>query len=312
MTRREPAASSDRNSSAAAARDPQPALDDDEVQARGSRCMPDQAELLAERREREVRVDRPGSAGCPSIVGRPAPRPVAEQPAAGERVQRLDDLVAGCRAGRERVEPDVDAGLDVGEEQVHQARAGDEQEEPDDDVADPAGRDVEQRQEHGEEEERRAEVALDDDDAEGDRPHRDHRGEVRQRRQPDRPDLGSTPRRGAAGSPTGSPARKTTRITLSSSDGWPLTGPIVRRQALAVDVVAEHERRAAAGRRRRPPTCTCRAAARHRADGDREGGGQAETTGPARPAGCSPRPSVPKAPDAGRPGPGAGAPSAAG
>ena len=53
-------------------------------------------------------------------------------------------------------------------------------------VARPAGRGVEQEQEHGEEEQRRAEVALDDDEAEGDRPHRHHRRQERQRRQRDR------------------------------------------------------------------------------------------------------------------------------
>ena len=42
----------------------------------------------------------PGSAGRPPIVGSPAPRPDAEQPAARERVQRLDGLVARRPAGR--------------------------------------------------------------------------------------------------------------------------------------------------------------------------------------------------------------------
>ena len=51
----------------------------------------------------------------------------------------------------------------------------------------PRRRHVEEDQEDGEEEERRAQVALDDDDREGDGPHRDHRREVRQGRQPERP-----------------------------------------------------------------------------------------------------------------------------
>ena len=72
-----PAASSDRKSSAADGGDPQPALDDDEVQAQ-DRDDADQAELLAERGQREVGVDLPGSAGLPATAaGRrrsPSPR----------------------------------------------------------------------------------------------------------------------------------------------------------------------------------------------------------------------------------------------
>ena len=60
----------------------------------------------------------------------------------------------------------------------------------DDDEADPRGRDVDEGEEDREEQQRRAEVALDDDDPEGDRPHHDHRREVRQRRQAKRPDPG--------------------------------------------------------------------------------------------------------------------------
>ena len=72
-----------------------------------------------------------------------------------------------------------------------------------------AGRRVEQRQEDAEEQQRRAEVALDDDDPEGDRPHRDHRGEVRQRRQPERAEPRVLLDEERAGSPTGSrPGRR--------------------------------------------------------------------------------------------------------
>ena len=129
-----------------------------------------------------------GIGGRPPISGRPGPEPDAEQPAASERVERLDDLVARPERVGERIDPDVDAGPDVVEQHRHQRAAEQEQDQPDDDQADPAGGDVEQRQEDAEEQQRRAEVALDDHDAEGDRPHRDHRGEVRQRRQPQRPE----------------------------------------------------------------------------------------------------------------------------
>ncbi len=129
-----------------------------------------------------------GIGGPPSICGRPAPRPDPDQPAAGERVERLDHLVARAERVGEGVEPDRDADPDVIEQQRHQQAAEDEEDEPDHDQADPARGDVEERQEHAEEEQRGAEVALDDHDAEGDRPHRDHRQEVRHGRQPQRAD----------------------------------------------------------------------------------------------------------------------------
>ena len=124
----------------------------------------------------------------PPIVGRPRPEPGPEQPAPAERVQRLDDLVAAGLRGRERVEPDVDPRLDVGHELVHDESADQEQQDPEHDVGDPARGRVRQQQEDGEEQQRRAEVALDHDDPEGDRPHRDHRREVRQRRDRERAD----------------------------------------------------------------------------------------------------------------------------
>ena len=46
-----------------------------------------------------------------------------------------------------------------------------------------------QEQEHREEQQGRPEVLLDDHDRQGDGPHGDHRGEVRQGREAERPDL---------------------------------------------------------------------------------------------------------------------------
>src|SRR6185369_15206708 len=168
-------------------RDPEPALDDDEEQPE-DRHHPDEAELLAERGQREVGVDR-RDREIAADRRQTGAEPRAEQPAAGERVERLDDLVAVPGRALERVQPDVDAGLDGRDEVVHDERAGQEEHDADDDVPDPTGRRVQQAQEDGEEQERGAEVALDDDEPEGDRPHRDHRGEERQGRQGDRADL---------------------------------------------------------------------------------------------------------------------------
>ena len=87
--------------------DPQAALDDHEEQAEDGQD-PDDAQLLAERREREVGVDL-RDRQPPADLGQARPEPDAEQPAAGEGVERLDDLVAGAERVGERVEPDVDA-----------------------------------------------------------------------------------------------------------------------------------------------------------------------------------------------------------
>src|SRR6185503_16188557 len=168
--------------------DPQAALHDDEEQPE-DRHDPDQPQLLAQRGEWEVRVDRRDREAA--VHGRqPGTESGSQQAAATEGEQRLDDLVAVAGRVAERVSPDVDAGLDRRDEEVHHVRAGEEQEDTHDDVPDPPGRDVEERQEDGEEQQGGPQVALHDDDAEGDRPHRGHRREERQRRQRDRADLG--------------------------------------------------------------------------------------------------------------------------
>ena len=196
----------------------------------------------------------------PPTIGRPAPRPVAEQPAAGERVQRLDDLVAGAERVGERVEPDVDARADVVEQVGHERAAGDEQDEADDDEAEPAGRRVEQREEHGEEQQRRAEVALDDDDAERDRPHRDHRGEVRQRRQAERAEPGVL-------LDEQRPVLRQVAGEEHDEDDLEQLGRLAADRAEPQASAAGRRRRrrrrtsAAAARCRPPPTCTCSAAA---------------------------------------------------
>jgi hypothetical protein len=77
-TRLRPAARSARNSSAAEAAIRRPALDDDEVQAQ-QREDADQAQLLAEGGEREVRVHGRDREPAPNS-GSPAPSPVPRTP----------------------------------------------------------------------------------------------------------------------------------------------------------------------------------------------------------------------------------------
>ena len=120
---------------------------------------------------------------------------------------------------------------------------------------DPGGRGVDQRQEDGEEQQRRPEVPLDDDDPEGDGPHRDHRREVRQRRQAQGPEPGvlldeqRPVLREVA-------REEDTRMTFRSSDGWPLIGPIVSR-VKRCPFTPTQTKVSTAARPRPPPTCTC-------------------------------------------------------
>ena len=203
MTSASPAASSARKSSCAGGRDPQPALDDDEVQPE-DREQPDEPELLAERgervvgvhgRDRQVAADRRQPGAQPDARGCP---PRANAYSAWTAWNPVPERVP------ERVEPVVDALLHVPEQVVQDDTSRRRTaRRPPTTYAGAPGRDVQQREEHGEEQERRAEVALDDDDAEGDRPHRDHRREVRERRQADAARSACSPRRAATGSRTG-------------------------------------------------------------------------------------------------------------
>ncbi len=102
------------------------------------------------------------------------------------------------------------------------------------------GRRVHQGEEHREEEQCRTEVALDHDDPEGDRPHRDHRREVRQGRQAD----GSEPR--VLLDQEGPVLGQVPREEHDEDDLQQLrrlTGerPDAERQPLTGDVGAEHE-----------------------------------------------------------------------
>ena len=135
MTSARPAASSARKSSRAAGGDPQPPLDDDEVQAE-DREQADEAQLLAQRRERVVGVDR-GIGRRPPIVGRPLPSPTPRSPPRANAYSAWIDLEPGALRVRERVEPVVDALLDVAEQVVQDDRADEEQGQPAEHVATP-------------------------------------------------------------------------------------------------------------------------------------------------------------------------------
>ena len=121
MTSASPMASSARKSSAAAAPIRRPRSTTTRNRPEDGQDA-DEPELLAERREREVRVDlrdRQASAD----LGQAGPRPTPEEAAAGERVERLDDLVAGAQRVGEGIQPDVDPVADVVEQAGHEQAA---------------------------------------------------------------------------------------------------------------------------------------------------------------------------------------------
>ena len=125
MTSARPAASSDRNSSCAGRGDAQPARDQHEVQPQDGE-QADQPQLLADRGERVVGVDG-RDRQAPADRRQAGAQAHPQDPAAPEGVQRLDHLEAGALRVGPRVEPVVDAGLDVAEQVVQDEGAGDEQ-----------------------------------------------------------------------------------------------------------------------------------------------------------------------------------------
>ncbi len=108
------------------------------------------------------------------------------------------------------------------------------------DQADPAGRGIQQGQEDREEQEGRTEIALDDHDAERDRPHHDHRREVWQRREPQGSDSGVLldQQRPVLRQVAGQEDDQDDLEQLGRLAG---DRPQLERQALAVDIGAEGE-----------------------------------------------------------------------
>ena len=132
----------------------------------------EQAHLLADGGEDEV-VLRLGH-----LARAAEAEPGAGHAAVGEPVQRLHDLVAGVERVGPRVEPDVDARLDVVEQAPRHVGGGAEHQQADQEVARPLGGDPHDDDEEGEEQQRRAEVALADHDHDGDAPGDEDRQQV--------------------------------------------------------------------------------------------------------------------------------------
>ncbi len=202
-TRARPVASSARKSSAADAAIRRPALDDHEV---------DPEDRESPRSARAPRRGRPagsrcGSPGSAAARRRPAgPRRARSRGARRGRTRSGPGRPGsrpptGRRTGRARRRPGSGRGRTAGRPR---SRRSTRRTSPTIDVAGARRGDVDEREEHGEEEEGGAEVALDDDDPERDRPHRraSAGGTAAAAAGADR--AGCSPRRAAAGTPTGS------------------------------------------------------------------------------------------------------------
>ncbi len=146
---------------------------------RGAAQKPD---LLADRREDEVGLDRGDATG-------ESPSDAHSRHATGsEREERLHELVAAAGGVGERVEPDVDARLHVSEREVRGRRADREEHEAHDHVADAPRRRVDHHEEDPEEQQARAQVLLGDEHEQRDGPHEQQRPELLERRHPDAQD----------------------------------------------------------------------------------------------------------------------------
>ena len=161
--------------------DAQAAVDEDEVEqddARGAR----QPQLLADGREDEV--GRQGRDDGVAVVEHQVAlaQAAAEQPAGGEREQRLGDLVPLAGHVLPWIEPDVHPDAHVGEDPVEHGGPAREQHRARDDVERPARGDVHQGQQRGEEEQAGAQVLEEDHQQQREAPEGEERRQVLERR----------------------------------------------------------------------------------------------------------------------------------
>ena len=204
----------------------------------------------------------------------------AEQPAVGLREQRLRDLVAllldPLRV--ERVQPDVDAVLDVADRRGEEPGAEREQRQPDDHEREPVGGHVEQRQEAAEEHQRRAEVADEDEHQHRRAPDHEQRAEVLERR--DRHARSGAPCTSTCRVSRRYAARKMTIAIFPNSAGWNATGPELDAEVGAVDLLADPGHARQQQQQQADERRSCSGSARAR--GSRAAAGSSPRTGPGR------------------------------
>ena len=166
--------------------------DDEEHEHEEERRSSDEPELLGDRREDEVRAQVGDQLGAVDRRERALAEPGAAEPAVGDRVEALHELVrravlaelelaverAVDRSVRPGLQPDRDAVLDVADRVVEHRRTAEEEPEPGCDEQRASGRDVEHREEDPEVQERASEVVGDDDDEHRGAPDREQRPEV--------------------------------------------------------------------------------------------------------------------------------------
>ena len=139
-----------------------------------------EAHLFSDGREDEVALDDGNE------LGKALADAGAHEAAVRERVQRLHDLQALAGRVLERVEPDLDARLDVAEEVVAEHAAHGQKQDGHEHVSHAAGADVQHDHEEREEEKGAAQVTLEHHDQKGHAPHEHHGSEHARSRQVER------------------------------------------------------------------------------------------------------------------------------
>ena len=249
------------------------------------RSTEDEVEHDDARPSRRGRAPRRGSVKMKSLSakdvsqGRPAPRPVPVRPPEAIPHRPLASWLERSRlSGREGVEPEVDALLEVRERRQGEGDGDAEEQQADGDPGHPLGGDVEHRDEEAEEEQRRAEVLLEDEDEQREHPRDEDRAEVAAAREGEAEDPLAGEREHVAGlhEVAGEEDREGDLGELARLEvERPEADPDLR----AVDRPADDRARAAAaaGRSRRPSTRRCSGAAaggraaRDDGDGERDG-----------------------------------------
>ncbi len=172
MIRVRPTAVSLANSDRAALRDAQPGADQQQERDDDHRRA-EEAHLLADDREDEVALgDRD------QIGPGPETEPRSADPAAPERVPRLDELGARARCVLPGIEPVLDPDVDLREVAARHVRADPEEDHPEEEIAGPSRGHPQEPDEEGEEHGREADVVLEAH-------HRDRRIPRRARSEPE-------------------------------------------------------------------------------------------------------------------------------
>src|SRR5918999_706830 len=158
-------------------RDPEPARREEHVDEQKGRD-PDQPELLRKRRVDEVGADVGDELVAVGVSERALAEAGPAEVSVGDRVDRLDRLVAAAVGIAPRVEPHAHPLRDAPDLRVHERRAAHEHRHPGGDEPHLRGRHIEHREEDPEVEEPTAEVVREDENGHRSTPDEEERAEI--------------------------------------------------------------------------------------------------------------------------------------